>query len=104
MPYPMAFHITTSIKEEQSKFLKEHHISPSKLIQDGIDDLMKIQDPELFQQTLDNMDKKAIKESIWQKGLNNEPDFEKRKMIVFEFLDNIGIDTKDWKERKEIKK
>ena len=34
--------------------------------------------------------------------LEDEPDFEKRKLIVFESLEALGIDTSNWKERRDL--
>lgn len=41
-------------------------------------------------------------ESNWQRDLNEEPDYNKRKMIIFKHLESIRIDTSTWKERIEI--
>ena len=61
---------------------------------------MKIEDPILFQERLDEINEKDKKiETVWQKGLDSEPDYNKRKMICFEMLDRIGIDTTNWTER-----
>lgn len=58
-----------------------------------------------YDKTLEDKEKpKEVSQTSWQKRLNDEPDFDKRKMIVFEFMDSIGMDTSDWKERKEIEK
>ena len=85
--------------------MKEHKLSPSKVLQDSLDALMIIEDPVLAQQNIDKYSKKKedTKETAWQKGLSEEPDFDKRKIMVFEFLDNLGIDTSNWKENKELK-
>lgn len=40
----------------------------------------------------------------WQGELNREPNFLKRKIIIFEALDNIETDTSNWKERLETEK
>lgn len=42
--------------------------------------------------------------SRWQHALEDEKDPLKREMINFEFLDKMGINTKNWKIRKDTEK
>lgn len=102
----MAYHLTVSIDDAQKKFLDDKDISPSKIMQNKIDEIMQEKDPQLFQRKLEDCAKKESEDKTtqWQRFLNNEPDFNKRKLMVFEFLDSIGIDTSDWKDRIEAER
>ena len=96
----MGYIVSASIPDEHREFLNEKQLSPSTLIQEKIVDLMKLQ-PEEYQTEIRKYEKKKDHQTTWQKGLNEEPDFEKRKAIVFKFLDSIRVDTTDWVERIE---
>ena len=96
----MANVFSASVSDAQRDFMKKHNISMSQLAQEKLDEVMKEKDPETFQRRLNEISsKEKTIESIWQKSLNAEPNFNKRKMLVFECLDNIGINTSNWIER-----
>jgi len=89
----MAVTRTVSISEAQDLFPKNHKLKPSQVFQSKIEELMvNLDDLAAFK-------KNGQKETIWQRMLRDEPNFKKRKMLVFEFLDQVGIDTSDWEER-----
>lgn len=100
----MAYHITLTITPEQRDFITAHSISPSAIMQQKIDEIMKIKDPELFQQIIKTNSKDDDKRTEWQKALENEQDYNRRKIIQFNFMDSFGLDTSDWKERIEAEK
>ena len=35
----------------------------------------------------------------WQREIESEKNYDKRKLIIFDHLDSIGINTSDWEER-----
>ena len=101
----MANVFSASVSDAQRDFMKKHNMSMSQLAQEKLDELMQIKDPEIFQKRLDEISsKQKTIETIWQKSLNAEPNFNKRKMLVFELLDNIGTDTSNWIERIKTEK
>ena len=100
----MAFHLTVSVPDEQKRFIDDRNLSPSQLIQDKINEIMKETDPEQYQQTILSYEKNRAKGRLtpMQKALSQEDDFAKRKLLVFQFLDALGIDTHEWKERRDL--
>jgi len=101
----MAIIRTVSLSLAHEEFITKHKISPSAVMQEKIDELMKIKDPQLLQRRLLEIEEKNnYKQTEWQKRLSAEADPDKRMLLNFAFLESIGVDTSDWKERIECAK
>ena len=65
----MAVHKHVSINTEQEKFLTDRGLSASKILQDGINSLVKEIDPDLYQAKIDEFTKDNTNhhQTKWQK-------------------------------------
>lgn len=105
----MAIPITISINPEQSKFIKEKGLSPSKILQDAINKMVKEIDPKLYQENINEFTKKDRSYHItkWQKLNEFYMDDEKKRefgmllfahacgQIIFEQVEKLGINHED---------
>lgn len=99
----MSVNRTISLSDEQDKFVQSHNISLSAMAQDKIIDLMKISDPVHYQAQIKAFEKKATGgDTLSQRMLLNEPDYSKRTIIILDFLEKLGMNTKNWVERVNI--
>lgn len=94
----MAYQLAVTINEIQKKFLVDKELSPSLLLQEKINEIIREKDPQLYNSNL-SLFTKRTQLTKWQTRLNEAKDYEERQKINLEFLEAIGVDMLKWQEQ-----